>query len=282
MDAAVARPIRYDPRDGRPDSALEASAWSAVLIVGGFAALVLIPLIFATLVGILVLISPALANVLEGLVDEPAPDILEEDDVIEARFVQLGRDFQEQLPNREVPLLDTAPPELSQVPTENTPDEVPEDVERPEERPPNAVTDDLLRDVLNRSEVFAEMAEEREREGSVDGIEEGTERTATEGDIYRGRLYSFFRRGWTVPTTLDRDAIANLTVVMDVRIGQELEIVSFAIRRESGNPLFDESAVQQLTRLQASDQRIPPPPEDEADQYIGTTIAVRYSGRQAR
>lgn len=276
------RAMHLDPLDGRPDSALTSSVWSAVAVLGGILSLFLIPLIFFTVVGILVLIGGVLEDVAGDILeDEDREQILEEEDVIEARFVQLGRDFEEELPNREVPLLDTAPQELAEVPTEDTPDEPPEDIERPEERPPDAVEDDLLRDVLNRSEIFAEIAEEREREGSPEGIEEGTEREATEGNIYRGRLYSFFRRGWTIPTTLDRELIQDLSTTVRIQIGQNLEIVSFEIQSESGNPLFDGSVMEQLTRLQASGQHIPPPPEEVADQYIGATIAVRFHGRQA-
>jgi hypothetical protein len=277
--------MRFDPEDGRPDTALRASAWSALAIVGGVASTLLIPLIFAALVGILAVIGAVVGEAMGELVDAPEPErpeLLEEEDVIEARFVQLGREFEQELPNREVPLLDTAPQELAEVPTEDTPDEVPEDRERPEERPPEAVEDDLLRDVLNRSEIFAEIAEEREREGSPEGIEEGTETEATEGDVYRGRLYAFFRRGWSIPTTLDRDAIQDLVTVARIQIGDDLSLVSFEIQRESGNPIFDDSVLQQLTRLQAADQHIPPPPEEVADQYIGQTIAVRFHGRQAR
>ena len=92
----------------------------------------------------------------------------------------------------------------------------------------------------------------------------------------------FFRRGWTIPTTLSRDEASALTATANVEIGQSLEIVSFSIRSGSGNALFDQSITDQITRLQQSDQHIPPPPEEVAEQYIGQTIAVRFHGRQAR
>ncbi|HJL17111.1 MAG TPA: TonB C-terminal domain-containing protein [Sandaracinaceae bacterium LLY-WYZ-13_1] len=332
MDAAT-QPMRFDPLDGRPESALGGSIVSVLELVGGAAALVLIPLFVAAVIGVLALsnaellallvamtlvfailvvalierrVLPVVGGVLAVLLfpvgaggllwglgagmtavselddEEAEPErVLEEEDVIEARFVRLGRDFEDELPNREVPLLNTAPQELSEVPTEDTPDEVPEEVERPEEQPPDAVVDDQIRDLVDRAEAFSEIAEERELEGDPEGIEEGTETEATEGDIYRGRLYSFFKRGWTVPTTLDDDVVSELTAVARIQIGQNLEIVSFELQRESGNPLFDQSVLEQLTRLQAAGQHIPPPPEEVADQYVGQAIAVRFHGRQA-
>ena len=153
---------------------------------------------------------------------------------------------------------------------------------QPMEPPPPDAVEDVLARIGDRAQAFAEIAERREREGDPDGIEEGTETVATEGDLYRGRLYAFFRRVWCIPTTLSRDEAAALTATVNVEIGQNLEIVSFSVRGGSNNPVFDQSITEQLTRLQASDQHIPPPPEDVADQYIGQTIAVRFHGRQAR
>ena len=276
----MTRALYYDPQDGRPDTGLDPLAWaSGASIAGGLAVVLLIPA--ATYAIFLIAVVGVLVEHTIGADDEDEPpSILEEEDVIEARFVQLGRDFDDMLPNRQVPRLSTAPPEPSQVPTENTPTERAEPIERPEETPPDAV-EDLLARIGDRAQAFAEIAEEREREGDPDGLEEGTETEATEGDIYRGRLYSFFRRGWSVPTTLSRDEASGLVSTATIQIGQDLELVSFRLRSGSGNAVFDQSIMEHLTRLQASDQHIPPPPEEVADQYIGQTIAVRFHGRQA-
>ena len=278
MNAAQARPLHFDRADERPDSALTARWLSGFLLVGGLAGTVLIPAVFVLLVVFTAVFTWVIDVVLDVLPEEvPAERLLEEEDVIEARFVRLGRDFEHELPNRVVPIQASAPAAPSEVPSEAPP---PETAPRNEPPPPNAVQD-LLTRLNDRSQAFAELAEARELEGSPDGIEEGTEREGSEGDIYRGRLYSFFRRGWSIPTTLSRDEARGLTTTLNVSIGPDLQILSFEIRSSSGNPLFDESVTQQLTRLQAADNRIPPPPEDVADQYIGQTIAVRFSGRQA-
>jgi outer membrane biosynthesis protein TonB len=279
----ASRPLAFDPADGRPDTAFGLHWLSGLAIVGGVLTSVLIPLVFAGLVVVCALIAVALGAAAEEVLTtseaEPPRESILEDDVIEARFVRLGRDFQNELPDRVVPVLSTAPPEPSEVPRENTPAQT-QPTARIENRPPNTVND-LLTRLDRRAELFEEMADRRDEEGSPEGIEEGTERQGTEGDLYRGRLYSFFRRGWTIPTTLSRDEARRLTVVVNVQIGGDLQIRSFEIRTSSGNPLFDDSAMQQLTRLQASSTPIPPPPEDVADQYVGRTIAVRFSGREA-
>lgn len=276
------RPLHLDPTDGRPDSALGVHWLTVPAAVGGAVFAVATPLVLVMVALVMIALSSALEWIIELLPDEPeveAPLLLEEEDVIEARFVTLGRDFERELPNRIVPRLSTAPPEPSRVPTEQTPDVPPPP--RPEVVPPPNAVEDVLARIGDRAQAFAEIAEEREREGSPDGIEEGTERQAAEGDVYRGRLYSFFRRGWSIPTTLDRNAVQGLTTTMSIQIGADLQIVSFEVRRSSGNALFDQSVTEHLTRLQATDQRIPPPPEEVAAQYISAEIAVRFSGRQA-
>ncbi|MBX3273754.1 MAG: TonB C-terminal domain-containing protein [Sandaracinaceae bacterium] len=275
------RALYYDPADGRPDSGLTPFEWVSVgSVLGGLALTVTIPAVTGLLFLVVVVVEVTRAAIGDDAPDERAR-ILEEEDIIEARFVQLGRDFEHELPNRQVPLLSTAPPEPALVPTEATPTARAEPRERPRERPPDPV-EDLIARIGDRAHVFAEIAERREREGSPDGLEEGTERTATPGDVYRGRLYSFFRRGWTIPTTLNRNEANALTAAVDIEIGQDLEIVSFRLRSGSGNALFDQSVTEQLARLQSGDQRIPPPPDEVASQYIGQTIAVRFHGRQAR
>lgn len=265
--------------DGRPDTALAKTFLTPAGIIGGFASIVLIVL-GSTVLILLTIVVQQITDAITGEDEEEIAPVLEEEDIVEARFVVLGRDFLDELPNRVVPRLSTAPPPPSQVPTEATPDNPEDMLDRPEDAPPDAVTDAITR-IGDRAQAFAEIAEEREREGSAEGIEEGTEQEGTEGDIYRGRLYAFFRRGWSIPTTLNREEAQNLVAIVDVHIGANLELVRFEIRNSSGNPLFDESVIQQLTRLQAADQHIPPPPEDVASQYIGQAIAVRFRGREA-
>jgi hypothetical protein len=236
-------------------------------------------------------------------VAEPSAIVIpppEEEVVIAAQLVRLGRELDpDELPNREVPILPTAPPAPDDAPltTEDpeappTPEEAPSTNEDP---PPPAATPDtrrrrpppeaLQRDIdnlLDRAEVFAEEAERRELEGSLDGDPEGRALTATEGQRYAGRVQQFFRRGWSVPTTLPRDVVDGLMAVADVTLTQDLRIASFRIRTPSGNPLFDQSVIDQLTRLQRSGSALDEPPPEVEAQYRGATLGARFRGRQAR
>lgn len=274
------RALYYEPVDGRPDTALALFAWvSGPSIAGGLSFMIGVPLI--TSLFFLVGLGASLgADALSDSDEDDEELILEEEDVIEARFVRLGIDFEDQLPNRVVPVQSTITPQPTEVPTEDTPTQAEEREEVEEEPPPDTIEDVLTR-IDERAELFEEIAERQVVEGDPDGLEEGTETTATEGDIYRGRLYSFFRRGWTVPVTLPDSVRESLSATVRVQIGENLEIVSFRLVNASGNALFDDSITQQLTRLQAADQHIPPPPEEVADQYIGQSVGVRFHGRQA-
>ncbi len=134
---------------------------------------------------------------------------------------------------------------------------------------------------MDRADLFAETTPEREREGSPDGIEEGTETTAQAGDIYGGQLYVFFKRGWTVPTTISEEEQRSLVASVEIEVAENLEIDEFRIRSSSGNPDFDQSLIAQLERLKANNLTIPEPPLAVRPRYVGTPFTLRFSGRQA-
>lgn len=208
----------------------------------------------------------------------PPPEI---ENVVAARFVVLGEELDPRmLPDRIVPILRTDTPEPRDAPSLRERPEPPPERER-RERDRRAV-DDAIRRLSEDAQIFAEREEARIREGSPEGIEEGTERRGTEGDIYRGRLYTFFRRGWTVPTTLSEAQLRDLQCVAMVEIALDTRIVGWRLSRRSGNAEFDASVEAQLTRITASEPNIPAPPDEVADQYLGREIAIRFHGRDAR
>ena len=200
----------------------------------------------------------------------------EEMEVIPAQFVQLGRDFEDQLPNRNVPQQSMAPDERTAI-SEN-----PEDHEPPPDmgvRPPDTIDDPLQR-LVDRAELFSEHAEQQEQEGDPDGIEGGTTNQA--GDRYAGLLYTFFRRGWSVPTTINEEEQRGLSVEVSIDVADSLELVEFRLRGTSGNPDFDQSIVAQLERLRAANATIPEPPHAVRPQYVDHPFTLRFRGRDAR
>ncbi|MGF1466923.1 MAG: TonB C-terminal domain-containing protein [Sandaracinaceae bacterium] len=273
------------PREANPLPVVIGAAVSLTLHLGVLAVAAALALV--TSVGVL-------ASAKDEDVLEPA---IEEDDVIEARFVQLGRELDpRQLPNRRVPLLPQAAPVPVAAPSpEPVEDQEPvEDSLQPEDdpdldvqprRPERPVSPDavegLLENLADRAEAFAERERIAEQEGSPDGVEGGTE-TAEEGNVYRGRIATFFRRGWSVPTTLPAEVVRGLTAVVEVEIGEDLRIAGYRLRQPSGNPLFDESALAQIQRLKDAGTPIPPPPEEVAHLYVGRTTLARFRGRDVR
>lgn len=264
------RPMHVDAKDWTPPSALRGAWLSMLEIVGGLGftggVALLIGLTFA------VWVVGGSGSARAGRDDAP---VIEEE-VIAARFVKLGRRFEE-LPNRNVPVRDTAPAQGVAVSTDPR-----ERVEMPDAGPPppNPMEDPMLR-LLNRADLFAEIADQREQEGDPDGIEEGTENEAAAGDLYAGQIYAFFRRGWAVPETISRDDLQNLNVEVTITVGEDLQIQDFRLRGASGNADFDQSVLGQLERLRLANTPIPEPPILVRTRYVGAPFTLRFRGRHA-
>lgn len=206
--------------------------------------------------------------------------LMDADAVIEARFVQLGKPIDpSQLPNRIAPQLEAATPEGVVVSEDPRIAATPPDAGVP---PPPRVTESLVRRLGDRAKAFAEMEARQEREGDPNGIAEGTATEARGGDLYRGQLYVFFRRNWMLPTVLSDEERDRLVTEIDLRIGEDLGIRNFEVRRSSGNALFDQSVVEMLSNLQKSRVTVPPPPSEVAGQFIGRTLGLRFRGSDLR
>ena len=265
--------------DHRPRPA--AGSLGVVEALGG----TLVSVLGAAAVAGLVLLPEAFAALGIAPVVVPPPPV---EEVIAAEFVQLGRPMEE-LPNREVPQLPTNDEEpvvadAAQVEDPDpgvalSDDAEPHPTEARERRPPPSRTRSL-EDLLTRSEAFAEIAEAREREGEADGIEGGTRNV--EGDRYAGRFQAFFRRGWSVPTTLAEGVLEGLRATVVVRIGDDLRIASWRLATPSGNAEFDASVRAQLTRLEQGGVSIPEPPLESLADYVGRDRPIRFLGRNAR
>ncbi|MCB9603983.1 MAG: TonB C-terminal domain-containing protein [Sandaracinus sp.] len=264
------RPMHVDAKDWTPPSALRGMLLSAMEILGGigFAGAI------ALLLGIVIAVY-ALASELDLSVGNDGSEVIEEE-VIAARFVKLGRRFEE-LPNRNVPVRDTAPAQGVAVST-NPRERV--DIPDAGPRPPDPMDDPMTR-LLNRADLFAEIAEQREQEGDPNGIDEGTETEASDGNVYAGQIYSFFRRGWGVPETISRDDLQNLNVEVTITVGEDLQLQDFRLRGSSDNPDFDQSVLAQLERLRAANTPIPEPPILVRTQYVGNPFTLRFRGRHA-
>ncbi|MBN1653316.1 MAG: TonB C-terminal domain-containing protein [Deltaproteobacteria bacterium] len=260
--------------DMRPRTSLHSQKFDLSSFLGGTIVSTLahlaVPVLAKTMLSVLVLASSG--------VDTSYPSIREEH-VIEARFVKLGekRDPRK-LPNRRVPIKSTAPDDKVVVSKNMNP-------EPPKSKPdagarPSRAEQDLITRLGDRAQAFAEIAERREQEGDPEGVEWGTETEGRAGDIYRGKLYVFFKRGWTVPSTMSSAEIQKLMTKVTVQITPDRLIGSFEIVDGSGQPLFDQSVVDNLRQLRESRAEIPEPPEEVEEQYLGQKITLRFKGSE--
>ena len=140
--------------------------------------------------------------------------------------------------------------------------------------------DDLLSALGERAGAISDMRKGPELEGDPEGILEGTKSEGDEKDIYLGKLYSYFRRGWQVPTVISADELKQLTCVVALDVTPDGRVGDYEIKRPSGNEAFDESVRRRLS--QAEGAALPEPPESVADQVLGETISLRFFGRHAR
>ncbi len=198
------------------------------------------------------------------------------DNVIAAEFVRLGKPFDPtQLPSRKVPPVAKRRPDgvaVSKDPREPQ--------QKPEEKKPKTEAEaSLLDNLVDRTKEFAEDVE-YEQEGDPNGLREGTATTAREGDIYRGQLALFFQRGWTVPNTLSSPE--KLKCLLSVRVADDGQLLAVELRQSSGDPVFDQSAIDAVDALIRARAVLPEPPAGQREAFYGTTLAINYDGRNLR
>jgi len=252
-------------RDTRPHYMLEQPAVSSDQLLGG------VVLVVGAHIG-LPLVIFAITSLLAATVAGDRPKTFTEEHIVEARFVRKGiKKDPKKLPDRIVPKKSTAPDDaivVSKDPAQ------PPDKPKDEKKPDNP-SEDLLKRFGDPNQDFAEISE-RELEGDPNGIEEGTEAEGKAGDIYLGQLVAFFKRGWTIPSTLGDTS--KLVVRADFEITSDCKVGVSRIVSSSGEPLFDQSVEDRFQELRSLGTTLPEPPPEIAEQYLGKTIGVRFKG----
>lgn len=270
-----------EANDWRALSLLETEQPTTVEVIGGVA--------FAFLsfvaVPVMVLLSGLLLGGMQNLfgigADELPPPPIE---VIETRFVRLGKKRPERrLPSKEVPAAQqssrrpTAPESSAAAPVPSGKEE--KGLAKPKKRRQHQ-DEDLLATLGERAGAISDLRKGPELEGDPEGIVEGTKSTGDERDIYLGKLYSYFRRGWQVPTLIPLEELQKLACVVELSITEAGRVGAHEITRSSGNEAFDESVRRRLSQAEGAD--LPKPPESVAPQVLGETISLRFFGRHAR
>lgn len=243
-------------------------------VLSAIGALVVLPLV--------VLLTSMLFDTLFGGAQaaEPLPPI----EVVETRFVRLGRPEPRRLPDLEAPSTDESPasttepePSPTPVPVVAQPTPVPA---KKQKRQKEESAEDLLAQLGQSADRISGLARGAQRQGHAEGIAEGTKLDGDAYDLYKGKLYSYFRRGWQVPASIADAEVRKLTCLVEFRITDDARVGPFEIIRPSGNDFFDESVRQRM--LQAEGAALPKPPGEVADRFLGETISLLFYGRHAR
>jgi len=270
-----------DVHDWRALSLLETEQPTAIEIAGGIgfalAAFVALPT--------LVLLSGFLLGGMQsifglGADDLPPPPI----EVIETRFVRLGKQRpQRRLPSKEVPAAQqsarapAAPDSDAAAPVPSGKND--KGLAEPKKKRQRQ-DEDLLATLGQRAGAISDLRKGPELEGHEEGIVEGTKATGDERDLYLGKLYTYFRRGWQVPTLIPDDELEQLTCVIELSVTEDGRVGDYEVTRPSGNEAFDDSVRRRVD--QAKGAALPDPPESVAKQVLGETISLRFFGRHAR
>ena len=267
--------------DWRALSLLEAEQPTPLEIVGG------IGFALATFVALptLVLLSSFLLGGMGALfrtsADDLPPPPLE---VIETRFVRLGKQRPERhLPSKEIRAEQqssralASPDADSPAPVASKKSET--GLAKPDRKRPSK-DEDLLAQLGERAGAISDLRKGPELEGHEEGIIEGTKSTGDEKDLYLGKLYTYFRRGWQVPTSISDQELEKLACVIELSITDEGRVGDYSVTRPSGNEAFDESVRRRVSQAKGAD--LPEPPEAVAPQVFGQTISLRFFGRHAR
>jgi hypothetical protein len=256
--------MNVETRDWRPGSMFERGALTIAAILAGMVTGT-IGLAFLTLF-ILADIGGAVDAMLEEDAAEDAVEALEPE-VIEAAFVQLGREFRpRELPDRAVATSSLAP----QRPDRNLVSKrIVTPQERPDEPPPPNAYEDMLRQLGNTSRhVDSRFA--AETEGDPNGNEEG--RMSQNGSVYLGQLMALVKRGWHVPVTIPDSELVSLRAAVSFRITDDLRMVDVRLSVRSGNADYDRSIEQRIAEIRESSFRVPPPPPEERARFVGVPI----------
>lgn len=121
-----------------------------------------------------------------------------------------------------------------------------------------------------------------EGEGSPDGVKEGTETDPLKARAvsqYRAKLLAWFNSRFQQPMEIPCSELKKLGTSVAVQVGGDRRVTSYSITGPSGNAVFDQRARSTMDRIVG--EELPPPPPLYPD-ILGSTQAVRFSGRDAQ
>ena len=215
-----------------------------------------------------------------GVEELPPPPI----EVIETRFVRLGKKRPpRRMPSKEVPNVQQTAPVPKSPDSETVAAVATGKSEKGLAKPRKKRAkrdEDLLSQLGARAGAISDLTKAPELEGDPDGIVEGTKASGNDREIYIGKLYSYFRRGWQVPTAITDEELRKLACMVELSITQDGRAGDYEVKRPSGNEAFDESVRRRLNQTEGAE--LPEPPESVAKQILGQSVSLVFVGRHAR
>jgi TonB family protein len=126
------------------------------------------------------------------------------------------------------------------------------------------------------SSALKDLAKDEEREGSENGVDEGTALIAEKGNEYMTKVYSAVKGQYSVPEIItERERMfLNATVVITLNARGQIKDLTF--EKRSGNQVFD-SAIEAAIRRAAP---FPPPPPELAGKYASEGIGIDFDARR--
>jgi hypothetical protein len=122
-----------------------------------------------------------------------------------------------------------------------------------------------------------------EGEGHPDGVKEGTETDPLKARAvsqYRAKILAWFNARFRQPLgEVPCSELKKLGTSVSVSVGGDRRVTAYSVTNASGNGVFDERARSTMDRIVG--EELPPPPPLYPD-ILGTTIPVRFSGREAQ
>lgn len=204
---------------------------------------------------------------------------------VEARLLKQGEiKDEEALPDRIVPALPTAPEEVLPL---DTKEQKPEPVKKqPKESEPqaDAVTDEKLRQVFDNARAFAEIQDDYVPEGHPDGVPDGDvtdPALASLGDTYGRRITRYIQERLVYPTIIPDEVLKKLSVKIIIKFNVDMRIISYEVKKKSGNALFDDAVTNAIERTQKEAKDLPPPPEAIAPRIYGGGLMTTLHGADA-
>jgi hypothetical protein len=200
--------------------------------------------------------------------------------VVQASILKLGKPIDpKKLPDRLVPQQRTAPKKTLTASKDD-----PAKVKPDAGAEPDNVTDSDLKNLVAKSDPFAEDAgKRRPEEGHELGVDGGNETDPNKvhaGDMYALKLGQFFGQNLTIPSIISGGEARRLCVTFEINIGRNMVIwhVKSSPVKSSGNELFDDAARTMLMKLLDDKKALPEPPKEVDELYRGRRLQIQVPG----